>query len=156
HFTGEPPVMVPLDPMHANIESYTMMVNAYFDLGTWGRITPYVGAGIGMAYNRVDKVYFTNNPALTGIISGDSDLSFAWSLMAGLSFRLTERAILDVGYRYMDLGRAASGRADVTGTFVNPRAYFDDLGSHEVKVGLRYHFGGGNACCSAPTYVSVK
>lgn len=144
-FEGEPPNAPPLDPMHANIQTYTLMFNAYYDLGTWGRITPYVGAGVGMAYNRVDRVYFTANPALVNSIHGDSDLSVAWSLMTGVSFKLNARAVVDVGYRYIDFGRATSERLD-TGGFQNPRVYFDDLDAHEIKIGLRYHFGASNCC----------
>ena len=29
------------------------MVNGYVDLGTWSGITPYVGAGVGFAYNKL-------------------------------------------------------------------------------------------------------
>ena len=28
-----------------------LMANAYFDLGTWSGLTPYVGAGVGVSYN---------------------------------------------------------------------------------------------------------
>ena len=40
------------DPLHTSIQSYTMMFNVYKDLGQFGRLTPYVGAGIGAAYHQ--------------------------------------------------------------------------------------------------------
>lgn len=145
---GTPPgpdVPVVDDPLHTSIRSYTMMLNVYRDLGQWGRITPYVGGGIGGAYHMVDETYFTGNYNLPARIHGDNDLSFAWSLMAGVGYQVSERAIVDVGYRYLDLGSATSERSDTAG-YVNPRLNFDDLTSHEIKVGLRYHFGGGDCC----------
>ncbi len=153
-YDGEPPLWQPVpgpffqDPLHTSITSYTLMLNGYKDLGTYRGFTPYVGAGIGVAYNIVDDVYFTENPALTNQIRGGRDIAFAWSLMAGVGYQLTSRATVDVGYRYIDFGKAASERSD-TAFFVNPRVNFDDLAAHEVKVGLRYNFGAGDCCAHA-------
>jgi opacity protein-like surface antigen len=137
------------DPLHTGVKSYTAMVNAYWDLGNFRGITPYLGAGVGVAYNRMSEVYFTDNPALVNRIEGASRASLAWSLMAGIGWQVSDRAILDIGYRYMDYGKANSGRVDSAG-FVNPAVRVDDLTAHEFKVGLRYHFGGSDCCQHAP------
>ena len=150
---GGPGVPPEADPLHASITSYTLMFNAYRDMGNVRGFTPYVGAGVGMAYNKMDEVYFTGNPALVNTIHGSNELSFAWSAMAGVGYQISDRAIIDVGYRYLDLGDASSDRVDSAG-FVNPRVNVDDIASHEIKVGLRYHFGGGD-CCAAQ-YVPMK
>ncbi len=149
-YDGEPGLWNPVgplplnDPLHTNITSYTLMVNGYKDLGNFGGFTPYVGAGIGIAYNIVDDVYFTENPALTNQIHGDKDIAFAWSLMAGVGYQLSHSTVLDVGYRYLDMGKATSERSDTAG-YINPRVNIDDLDAHEIKVGLRYHFGGSDS-----------
>lgn len=137
------------DPLHTSVKSYTLMFNAYKDLGRYGNITPYVGGGVGVAYHKVDETYFTGNYNLVNRIEGDSDIAFAWSLMAGIGYQLTDRAILDIGYRYIDMGDANGGRVDSAG-FVNPRVEIDDLAAHEIKIGLRYHFGGAEAVQYAP------
>ncbi len=142
------------DPLHSTIKSHTLMFNAYKDLGNYRGIVPYVGAGVGMAYNKMGEVYFTGNPALTNRIEGESKLSLAWGLMAGIGWQVSDRAILDLGYRYMDYGKAQSGRVDSAG-FVNPRVFVDDIRAHEFKVGLRYHFG-GNDCCAQVAYQPMK
>jgi opacity protein-like surface antigen len=142
------------DPLHTDISSYSFMLNLYKDLGTHAGFTPYLGAGIGAAYNMMDDVYFTGNPALINQIRGDEDLAFAWSLMAGVGYQLSERAILDVGYRYLNLGSVESGTVDSAG-FFNPAVNVDDIDSHEIKVGLRYHFGQSD-CCSTGEYVPMK
>ena len=124
------------------------MLNAFKDLGSFGGFVPYVGAGIGAAYHQLDDVSFTGNTALTNRIRGNNDLALAWSLMAGVGYQISDRAVIDVGYRYIDLGQISSQRSD-TGGFVNPAVKIDDLTAHEVKVGLRYSFGGGSDCCNA-------
>lgn len=139
---GPPPLE---DPLHTSITSYTLMLNGYKDLGNFRGFTPYLGAGVGIAYNMVDDVYFTQNPALVNQIHGDKDIAFAWSLMAGVGYQISPRSVIDVGYRYLNMGKATSERSDTAG-FVNPRVNFDDIDAHEVKVGLRYHFGQSDCC----------
>lgn len=148
NITGEPLPYVPPtpppgtidDPLHTSLTSYTAMVNIYGDLGRYGNFVPYVGVGLGVAYHKMDGVYFTGNPGLVNTIEGNSDVTFAWALMAGFGYQISDRMILDVGYRYMDLGDAKSGRVDSAG-FVNPPVRIEDMTAHEFKVGLRYHFG---------------
>jgi opacity protein-like surface antigen len=86
------PVSVPYtdDPVHASLKSYTLMFNGYKDLGNFNGVVPYVGAGVGMAYNKMSEVYFTDNPLLTNRIEGDSKLSLAWSLMAGIGWQVSD------------------------------------------------------------------
>ncbi len=150
-FEGEPGVVGIPDPMFFNVQSYTAMFNVYKDLGNFNGVTPYLGAGLGIAYNRIDEVYFTGNPFLVNTIEGEDTLSFAWSLMAGLGYQVTDNLILDVGYRFLDLGKAQSGRVD-SALFANPRVFVDDLLSHEVKVGFRYHFGQSDCCSGFAPY----
>jgi opacity protein-like surface antigen len=125
-----------VDPMHTSIKSTALMFNGYKDLGSFGGFTPYVGAGVGVSYNKMSEVYFTDNPYLLNKIEGDSRVSLAWALMAGVGYQVSERAIIDLGYRYMDYGKAVSGKADSAGS-INPAVRI----AHEVKLGLRYHFG---------------
>ncbi len=136
-----------IDPLHTSVKSYTAMFNLYRDLGNYGGFTPYIGAGIGASYNKLSQVYFTDNPNLTNKIAGNNDLSFAWALMAGVGYQMSQRAIIDFGYRYIDMGSIKSGRVDNAG-FVNPAVDVKDIRAHEFKIGLRYHFGGGSSATS--------
>jgi opacity protein-like surface antigen len=140
--TGVVPPPVTDDPMHTSLKTYTLMLNLYKDLGNFGGFVPYVGAGVGAAYHQLDNIYFTDNPHLSNQIHGNNDLAFAWSLMAGVGYQISDRAVVDVGYRYIDMGSITSQRSD-TAFNVNPAVKFDDLTAHEIKVGLRYHLGGG-------------
>jgi opacity protein-like surface antigen len=154
-FTAPSPAPTPVDdPLHSSIKSHTLLVNVYKDLGNYRGIVPYIGAGVGVAYNKMSEVYFTGNPLLTNRIEGESKLSLAWNVMAGIGWQVSDRAILDFGYRFMDYGKAQSGRVDSAG-FVNPRVFVDDIRAHEFKVGLRYHFGGSD-CCAQVAYQPMK
>jgi opacity protein-like surface antigen len=125
--------------LSTSIQSSTIMFNAYYDFGHWGSFVPYVGAGVGVARNEMDGVTFSTSPNTQ---SGDTNWSLAWSVMAGAGFQLSERVILDLGYRFIDMGKAQSGTADTSGFTNNPPLRVDDLTAHEFKVGLRLHFGG--------------
>jgi opacity protein-like surface antigen len=143
---------VPVDPpIHTSLRTYTMMANGYYDLGKFGGFVPYVGAGIGWAYHKMGDVTI-DDPSTPNRIFGDDKLSFAWSLMAGVGYQVSERAILDIGYRYIDLGSARATNADSAQAW-NPRLEIDDQRAHELKIGLRYHFGGGVADAA---YAPVK
>ncbi len=143
----------PIDPlMKTEVKSYTMMFNAYHDLGKMGGFVPYVGAGLGWAYHKMGEVTI-DDPSTPNRILPEDKLSFAWALMAGVGYQISDRAILDVGYRYIDLGLARGSHGDNVLAF-NPRLEIDDMRSHEIKVGLRYHFG--TDCCAQAAYAPMK
>ena len=50
----------------AKIQATTALFNGYLDLGTWYRITPYIGAGAGVAYARVSDYVGTAAPPVSG------------------------------------------------------------------------------------------
>jgi len=62
--------------------------------------------------------------------------------LAGAGFQLSERVILDLGYRFIDMGKAQSETSSSSGFTNNPPVRVDDLTAHEFKMGLRFHFGG--------------
>jgi opacity protein-like surface antigen len=126
---------------YANISAATFLANAYFDLGTWYGITPYVGAGVGASYVMVDHYHFINPvgavPA-TGTVPSNGTWNFAWALMAGLSYQISPDLALDLNYRYLALGDAET-KPYTAGGVTGP-VKFKDLAAHEIRVGLRYQF----------------
>ncbi|MHA1523808.1 MAG: outer membrane protein, partial [Alphaproteobacteria bacterium] len=119
-----------------DIQSLVTMFNGYVDLGTYGGFTPYLGAGIGVAYNMMDDVLLPQ----TGFETlGANNFSFAWALMAGTSYDLTDRLALDAGYRYIDYGAARSSTKGSDGSSV-PKITVKQLAAHEIRLGLRYAF----------------
>ena len=138
---------VPVDPpIKTTIDSYTAMVNGYYDFGSFRGFVPYVGAGVGVALHNMDYVII-DHPASPNPQHGDTKVDLAWSLMAGVGYQISSNMVLDVGYRYIDMGSSFSSQGD-TAQVLNPKLAVDDMTAHEVKIGLRYHFGGGNNCCA--------
>jgi len=128
-----------------------LMANAYVDLGTYHGITPYVGAGIGGAYVKWDDLNNTiGDDSWTH--KGAKEWRFAWSLMAGASYCLTQNLQLDAGYRFT---RIEGGRMfeefGPDGASIGAGPGFDDgFNIHQARAGLRYSFGGANVNCAAP------
>ncbi len=50
----------------AKIQPTMGLVNGYLDLGTWYRMSPYIGAGAGVSYTRVTDYSSTGAPPFTG------------------------------------------------------------------------------------------
>ena len=121
----------------SNLRRYDGLLNAYFDLGSWSGLTPYIGAGVGFAGLRTDgSISYYIDPLDNGYakIKGHTDYNLAWAAMAGFAYSLTPNLMLDVGYRFLDLG-----------TYQAPEPLYSlnpgkktDLTSHEVRVGVRY------------------
>lgn len=121
-------------------QSTSLMVNAYVDLGTWNGLTPYLGAGIGVAHNTLSRnARITADPsgAITSWerIAGASDDSFAWALMAGLGYEVAPGLTLDFGYRFIGLGSVKTRHYSL-GSGVD----LEQIGAHEIRLGLRYMF----------------
>jgi opacity protein-like surface antigen len=121
----------------ADFESTTLLLNGYVDLGSWAGVTPYVGAGIGLAGNRFTNV--SRESWLLGLPAGSVELSphtsynFAWALMGGVGMNFGSGVVLDVGYRYTNLGDART-RIEGPGPGIKTKT----IDSHEVRVGARY------------------
>ena len=109
----------------ASNKGYSVMANAYVDLGTYVGFTPYIGGGIGVAYNKYsrstgarDCIEIPANSSGTGGFvcddpagyagSEDSEAKFnlAYSLGAGLSYHVTKNLSLDLGYEYFSVPNA--------------------------------------------------
>ncbi|MCM2290934.1 porin family protein [Allorhizobium sp. BGMRC 0089] len=126
-------------------QAYTLMANAYIDLGTYNHITPYVGAGIGGSYVKWDALHNTScddsnssNCDATEIHDGRGKWRFAYQVMAGASIDLTCNWKADIGYRFRQiLGGDMFGYRDNGGPG-------SDKGftTQTVQIGARYQFGG--------------
>ena len=146
------------DFYRGDISSWVGLVNGYVDLGTWYGITPYVGAGVGLASNTLsgmtdqgDVTFALTGTGPSGGYFGDgSKTNFAWALMTGLDFNVTQNLKLELGYRYLDLGKFTSGGSNCLGTCGGGVANYvsskNDLASNDFRLGLRWMIG------EEPTY----
>jgi opacity protein-like surface antigen len=146
------------DEYTASKSEWLFLLNGYVDLGTWSGITPFVGAGVGTARNTISSFQDICTVCVgPGVAFGDtfSKWNFAWALHAGLAYKVTRNFTLEFAYRYVDLGDAASGDLYTYlggNAVVNPME-FHHLTSHDLKLGLRFNFGGDDFDRPRPVYV---
>jgi len=147
-----------------NVSSMVAMANVYADLGTWNNLTPYIGAGVGISRNtttgisELGTVY--TDPALKGgnyymtdaqYSNGASKTNFAWALMTGLSYNVSQNLKLELGYRYINLGKAVTGYETQQPTsyqFVNLKT--KSLTAQDFRLGMRWMLGTPTATVDAP------
>jgi opacity protein-like surface antigen len=127
------------DSERVKISAWSGLVNVYADLGNFHGIIPYIGAGAGASYLKTSSVVSSNqNSTGPKYPSGDGKWNFAWALMAGVEYPISDRLSLDLGYRYLNLGDAQTGY--VTDSYgQSTRMDYKDITAHEVRVGLRYY-----------------
>ena len=166
-----------------NLRTNALMVNALYDFDEFdrsGRFKPYIGVGLGAVESNVtlsahDFVADQNGVSTlvdTPVCSfvscevRDSDINFAWQLIAGVGYDLTKNLTWDTQYRYLD--RVGDLELDGTGANFAPgdpnfanaisspfTATLDEVASHTVLTGLRYRFGGSAKPLPAPVPVPV-
>ncbi len=116
-----------------DISSTNLFANVYADFDTGGRVTPYLGGGIGVSFVDQSLVYGpTSNVRIDG-----SDEVFALQLIAGASVDVSESAELFGDVRYIQAYDVAGTRT-VNGAA--PASVSDDLSSVALNVGLRFNF----------------
>lgn len=120
----------------AHFRNWSAMLNGYvdFNIPFIRPLIPYVGAGAGIAQNKVNGTTVAVTGGTVNSITGSSKDQFAWQAMAGASFYFSPTLALDVGYRYFHGGKAEGGT--VTG-FPTSTGDFD---THEIIGSLRFGF----------------
>jgi opacity protein-like surface antigen len=133
------------DVTTGNLSSAVIMANAYLDLGTWWCLTPYVGAGLGGAYNRItgvqDNGINSDGTVGFGYTSSDSGAwNFAWNAQAGLTYAVTNNFKVDLNVRYLHLGSPATSEVFCQNTPACPNALYNltDTSSWDFRIGLRW------------------
>ncbi len=97
------------DVNSGNISSSVFMANAYVDVGTWWCLTPFIGAGVGGAYNRISGVQ-DNGIISSGAVgfgytlNDNSAWTLAWNVQAGLTYNVNNNLKIDFSWRYLNLG----------------------------------------------------
>lgn len=123
------------------ISLQTLMVNAWVDIPTGTAVTPYLGGGVGFGFvNCKTKLDFVDKTDGTedGSESGSTDeTNFAWSLGGGIAYDFTENWTVDLGYRYIDAGKASVSFKDEDGTWGKSKA---KVQAHDIMLGVRYTF----------------
>ncbi|MEM9733985.1 MAG: outer membrane beta-barrel protein [Pseudomonadota bacterium] len=138
----------------ADISATAFMANAYLDGPTFMGITPYAGAGIGLAmmtwndFNDFDLCVGRSEAdcrerggGLHTLREGTSNtvtsFSPAFSVMLGGSYDISRNVKLDLGYRYTKVSETTIATA-ADNRFYRSDLDLDAVDIHEVRLGLRY------------------
>lgn len=133
-------------------ETMAVMGNLYFDLGNWYGFTPYVGAGVGVnVLFQKDQLnfYLPNQLSATQTFVWDAGITpiyyyqnldrrsnadylrLAYSFMGGVAYDLTDHLKVDVGYRFLNLGK-------IDGVNRLGNTVTTEIRSHQIRAGFRY------------------
>ena len=139
------------EKFNGNYSAAVVLLNGYFDLGTWWGFTPFVGGGVGYAYSWLSgfdtstQNYYVgaglNNGVNGGTIRDGNKGNFAWALHAGVSYDVTPNVKLELAYRYLNLGNMNTGVVDCYCGASYAGLKFKDIESHDIKIGMRWMFG---------------
>jgi opacity protein-like surface antigen len=133
------------DVTEGNFSSAVFMANAYVDLGTWWCLTPYLGAGLGSAYNRItgvtDNGILSNGTVGFGFAPSDqTNWTFAWNAQAGVTYNVTNNFKVDLSARYLHLGSPETPVVNCQNTTPCPGAFYNlsNTNSWDFRIGLRW------------------
>jgi len=135
------------DAYNGLLRSGLFLANGYFDLGTWNGITPYIGGGLGFVTYGMSGLtdISMSQPNGYGVAPNNNSANFAWALMAGAAFHVTPNLLLDMSYRYVNMGTfntagiACNGGAS-TGCAYEAQHF--NMASNDIRVGLRWLVAG--------------
>lgn len=137
---------------NSNMTGYSLMANAFVDLGTVARFTPYVGVGAGLVRANWKEATVTDScvpgalaclpPAAPETLSGATSYHFSYAAMAGVAYDISKNLKLDVGYRFRGVTGSAgsngfSAREQAQGA-AGTKVTVPGFVNHEIRVGLRY------------------
>jgi opacity protein-like surface antigen len=129
------------DQYNANLGTALFLANGYVDIGTWYGVTPFVGAGIGAAFHNfaglTDHGYGIANGGY-GLAADTNVTNFAWAVMGGLAFAVTPNLRMEVGYRYLDMGRITSNPIGCNAAPCFGERHSFNVASNDIRIGFRY------------------
>ena len=143
-----------VDNYSANVSSALVLLNAYVDLGTWWCITPFVGVGVGTAYNRVtsfrdDGLNFAGGTANPSTFFGadGNKMNLAWAAHAGISYKVNPNLSIELAYRYVNMGSAVTTAGGFSFDHSIIGTHFwtvEEMKSNDFRLGVRW------TCCEVP------
>jgi opacity protein-like surface antigen len=128
------------DQYNAFLKSDVFLANAYIDFGTWNCLTPFIGFGIGGAYNTFsDLTDIGIGTSGNGIGTDASQFNFAWALHAGLDYNVTQNFVVELAYRYLSYG-SVSDQIFCQGGCAPDTYKLQNLTSQDFLLGVRWRF----------------
>ena len=141
-------------PLGGSLKVTTAMVNAIYDVIPGGRIHPFVGIGAGVAWGHMNVAgQLSNVPTgarpYENLAIDSTDRDFAYQLLAGIAFDITDNVAFDVTGRYLrsnfDFGSVTTNAGPAFDAasrgLVNLGTFSGNYKDASVTAGLRIKFG---------------
>ncbi|MFQ5534843.1 MAG: OmpA family protein [Sphingomonadales bacterium] len=135
---GTSPLSGVQTPTVGSVRSQSYLMNLYKDFESFGSVTPYVGAGVGLTRVDFSVIAGGDKP-----IVDDARARLGYQAIAGLKLWSQDTVSLSLDYRYF--GTANSSATDVLGQKVKGRHH-----SHNVLAGLTWRFGAPRKAVTPP------
>lgn len=100
---------------------YSLMGNAYYDIATYNKFTPYIGAGLGLVH-KDDNAGNGNALGYQGLV--------------GVNYEVSNNSSIFLGYRYF----ATSNFKDNYNIGTIPVSQKGNIDSNSIDIGYRYSF----------------
>jgi len=113
-----------------DVSLVTVMANIYYDFDLGSPVKPFIGGGIGVGIIDIDS-----DDSMNVLVVNDDSVEFAWNIMVGAGYGLTESIDLSFGYRYL-----GTTDPEFDATLFGISGTLDaEITVHEILFGLRYN-----------------
>ncbi|MBD5626658.1 MULTISPECIES: outer membrane beta-barrel protein [unclassified Desulfovibrio] len=125
---------VRVDKIKGTWNNSTLFANLFWDFHNDTAFTPFIGAGLGLAFNYTGFDITANNGDKFSV--DDRFTNFAWNAGAGVSYNFNDNFAVDASYRFVGLGY------NEVSTTYNGQKYeiASDPYNNEFMLGLRFAF----------------
>jgi len=133
-WTGSQGLLVPgpIDwELKAETTTDTLLANVYYDFMKGAALSPFISAGVGIAFTET-RVSYQDNIGTPPLSIKDDTTDLAWTIGLGCNYSINDNWSLDLGYRFLDVGKAEVKEDALK---VSADTYF-----HETTLGIRYTF----------------
>ena len=138
----------------ATVSADVGMANAYVDLDTWttpllsridpmlGKLQPFLVGGLGATLNHNGDETDSAGGVVANRFAGADHTDLAWTVGAGWGYPVCDGVIIDVMYRYLDLGQRRTGTTLTAANGAKSTLTPDtaDLQTHVLTLGVRWIF----------------
>ncbi len=110
-------------PVSGDFSTMGFGVNGYYDFVNQSALTPFISAGVGLVDVEVSDFGIPGS----GIPNAsDDDTVFSYNIGAGIGYAMTERATVDIRYRYCGMSDAEFDTTTI------------EIASHNFYMGVRF------------------
>ncbi len=120
-----------------SVRSNVYLANLIYALPAYQNFTPFFGAGIGVAQNKVAGNFISTTEDEQGNWADNSKTQFAYDFTAGVNYQFTPNLGISLAYQYLSLGKL---NTQSTVGDVNQTLFADKYTTNNVILGLNYTF----------------